>query len=509
MRTKNSIKNSAFSTISVLLHIIVGFIVQKLFINILSEEYLGVNGLFSNIITMLSIAELGIGEAIIFHLYKPIAEKNKEAIKSLMNLYKKAYIIIMIAILIIGIALIPFINFFIGETTLDLNFKFVYLLFLFQTIISYVFTYKRSLLYADQKNYVITIIHIICTIVFNILQIWLLFVTKNYYLYLCIKIAYTLIENTIINIYVNKTYPYIKEKNALEVSKEKEKDILNRVGAQFFHKIGGIVVNGTDNILISKFFGLAMAGLYSNYYLVISSVRAVFAQLISPITASVGNLLIENDQEKTFQVYNKIRFFNFWITVFSSVATLIIMQSFIKVWFGEVFLLSNFVLIILIIDMYPKSMRISNDVFLNAAGICVETRYVPLIESVLNIVFSLILLKVFGLSGIFMGTIISSLALWCYTYPKFVYKKLLGGTYKNYIKENLKFLALFTIIAAGTYLLSTIVKFDNLYIQFALNIFISIAIPNLVLYLIYRKTDDFKYFVELLKVILNKKNREI
>lgn len=497
MRTEASIRNSIFATATMLLKILIGFIAQKLFVLLLNAEYLGANGLFSNVITVLNLAELGVGQAIVFNMYKPIANNDKEKIKSLMRLYQKAYNIIALVVLAIGCALIPFLDLFIGETTLDLNFTLVYILFLLQCVVSYMFTYKRNILYAYQENYIISVVDLLYVFLSNLLQLVLLYIYRNYYLYLALKIICVFVENLCINHIANKKYPFLKENNVKELDEDFKKDIFNRIKATFYHKVGSVVVNGTDNIIISKFLGLVTVGLYSNYYMIIYYVGELIRQMISSLTPSVGSLLVEAEQEKVYKVYKKIEFFDFWLSAFSATAILVIIQNFIELWMGKGFVLPFFVVIVLVLNYYLKMMRQVNDVFLNAAGICIETKYVPLIESAVNIFFSIILLKPFGLAGVFIGTIISSMALWCYTYPKFIYKKILGGKYSDYIKENIKYLFLFIAIAILTCTLASIIKISNLWIKIIFNGIICLIIPNLILFALYRKTEEFGYFKNL------------
>ncbi len=505
MRTEASIRNSVFATATMVLKILIGFVVQKLFVLLLNAEYLGANGLFSNVITVLSLAELGIGQAIVFNMYKPIANKDNEKIKSLMKLYQKAYNIIALVVLAVGCALIPFLDLFIGETTLDLNFTLVYILFLLQCVASYLFTYKRNILYAYQENYIISIVDLLYVLISDTLQLVLLFIYRNYYLYLTLKIICVFAGNLCVNYIANKKYPFLKEKNVQELDKDFKQEIFDRIKATFFHKVGAVVVNGTDNIIISKFLGLVTVGLYSNYYMIIYYVGELIRQMISALTPSVGSLLVEAEQEKVYNVYKKIEFFDFWLATFSATSILVIVQSFIELWMGKEFVLPILVVTVLVLNYYLKMMRQTNDVFLSAAGICIETKYVPLIESAMNIVFSIILLKYLGLAGVFIGTIISSMALWCYTYPKFVYKKLLGRTYSEYIKENIKYLFLFVAIAILTYMIASIINISNLWWKIILNGITCLIVPNLILFIIYRKTEAFDYFKNLLTDIIKSK----
>lgn len=497
MRIKNSIQNSIIAIFSNTLAILIGFLAQKIFISILGTEYLGLNGLFSNILSILSIAELGIGETIIFHLYKPLANNNIEEVKPLINFYKKAYNVIAIVILTVGICIIPFLKFFIGYTELNVNFQLIYILFLLQTVSSYLLTYKRSILYADQKNYIISLVHIVYLILLNTMQIIILYISKNYYLYLIIKIICILLENIIINVIANKKYPYLLDQKIKKIDKSLEKNIFRRVKAQLFHKIGGAVINGTDNIIISKFFGVLVVGVCSNYFLIISAIKNLFVQFILSITASVGNLLVEDNEKKSFEIYKKIRFVNFWVATFATTSLLVNMQDFMIVWLGREFLLSMPVLVVLSFNLYQKLMRCCNDVFLSAAGICVENRFVPIAEVILNILFSIILLKIFGLIGVFLGTIISGLALWCYSYPKYVYRQLFDKGYFQFIMEILGYILVFGIIANATYLISNAFVINNTLVKVISNCIVSIIVPNILLIIFFVKTDNFKYFMNL------------
>ncbi len=498
MRTKNSIKNTSVSFITNLLTIVIGLIAQGIFIKILGSEYLGINGLFSNIISMLGIVELGVGSAIIYHLYKPIAEENIKKVKALMNFYKKCYTIIALIILTIGLMIIPYLNLFIEEVTIDINISLVYILFIIEIVCSYLLSYKRSIINANQKNYLVNFIHIGYLVILNILEIIILVLTKNYYLYLGIKIVMRILENVGVTLLANKLYPYLKNNNE-KLDENTKKDIFQKVKALFFHKIGGFIVLGTDNIIISKFIGIIEVGLYSNYYMIIDAVEKLFGQVIKVITPSVGNMLVKESSEKSFEIFKRVRFLNFWIATFSGISLLVVMNSFITVWIGSKYLLATCVLIVLVLNYYAKSMRSCHMIFKEAAGIYYEDRYIPLLESVLNIVASLILLKYFGLAGIFMGTIISSLVLYCISYPKYVYKKLFNRSYLNYTKETLGYLSIFLVLAFITYKISRLIVINNAFLSLIINCLIAVVIPNLVLLIIFWHTDNFKYYLNLLK----------
>lgn len=506
-RKKSSFKNMITAVSSNVLTIIVGLVAQAVFIKILGSEYLGLNGLFSNVISMLGIVELGMGSAIIYNMYKPIAENDHEKIKSLMQFYKKSYRIITLIISIIGIMIIPFIKYIVDieSVTVGINVYLVYILFLLETICSYILSYKRSMLYADQKEYITNIIHMGYTILVNTMQLTFLYFTHDYYLYLIIKVMMRLVENIVISSYVNRRYSYLLDNNVTKLDSKTEKDIFQKIRALFFHKIGTFIVSGTDNIIISKYLGLVTVGLYSNYYMIINAVQTVINHIIQATRASVGNLLVTESKTKQFDIFNKIRFVNFWISCFSSICIFVIMDSFITIWIGYKFVLPTKVLLVLVINFFIVSSRSTYGAFKEAAGIFYEDRFVPIIESLLNIVLSIIFVKKFGLMGVFMGTIASGLVLWCYSYPKYVYNKLFGRKISDYIKETIYYFIIFILIAGFTYSLAILISFDNVYLQFISNVLIALIVPNVIMLLLFSKDENFKYFINMLKGLKKRK----
>lgn len=498
MRVKNSVKNIIFSIISNILTILIGFISQAIFLKVLNTEYLGINGLFKNIISMLSIAELGIGSAIIYHLYKPVAENDKEKIKSLLDFYKKCYRKIALVILCISFILLPFLGKIVGNINIKESIIIIYMLFVIDSACSYLLSYKRSILYVHQKNYYINIIHIICYMVLNILQITILIKFKNYYLYLLLKIILNLIENIIISKYASHKYKYIDEKNIEPLNENIIKDIKQKIKALFIHKIGGFFVKGTDNIIISIFIGIKTVGLYSNYSLIISALTSLIGQVFSPLIASVGNLLVTSNTDKKYEIYKKIEFFNFWVTSFCSICLLVIIKPFIIIWIGEEYLLSDFTVIILVINFYFQILRYRTSIFKEADGIFYEDRFIPIFESIINVIASVILVKILGLPGVFIGTIISNFLLIFYSHPKYVYQKIFKKKYITYLISTIKYFMIFASIAIITYILSSIINIDNIYIMFIYKTLLTIILPNLLLIILFRKTEEFKYFKKLI-----------
>lgn len=498
-RTKNSFINMMTSLVSNMFSIIIGIVAQALFIKILGSEYLGLNGLFTNVISMLGIVELGIGSAIIYNLYKPIANDDFDTIKSLMRFYKKSYHIIGIIVGLLGIALIPFLKNIVNSTDLPVNITLIYLLFLIDIVFSYFLSYKRSILYANQKNYIVQIIHIIYLVLLNVLQLSILYISKNYYLYLIIKILMRVFENVCITVVANRLYSYLKDKDVVPLDKKIEKDIFKKVRALFFHQIGAFAINSTDNLVISKYIGLISVGLYSNYYLIINSVQTITNQIIDATTPSIGNMLVTESKERHFIVFKRMRFLNFWIACFCGLCIFALMEPFVKLWIGKKYLLETRVLIVLTMNFFQKTSRLTYKSFKTAAGIFYEDRFVPIIEAFLNIFISIMLAKYIGLVGVFIGTIVSGLVLWCFSYPKYVYKNLFDRSYLNYFIETLGYILLFVVLLITTSSIINLLNINNLFILLLVRLTICLIYPNIILLLLYFKTDNFNYYYSMIK----------
>ena len=499
MRTNYSIKNSITSFIDNIVTIILLFIEQTIFIKVLGIEYSGLNGLFSNVLTLLNLVELGIGSAITYNLYKYVKHRDKDTIKAIMLFFKKAYNIIALIILLFGLSITFFVKYFVRNINIPVNIYIAYILFLLSTVATYIVSYKRNLIYADQKNYILNIFNIVYLILLSIVEILVICIFKNYYLYLIIKIISILILNILINIKANKLYPYLKEKESIKLDDKIKDNIIIRVKALIIHKSSAAVTNGTDNILISSFFSLTTLGLYSNYNYIISACKKIISSIISACIPSVGNLVLENNYKKNYDVFLKINFFTLWISIFTSSFLLIFIEPFIKLWLGNNYIMNKLGLIVLILNYFQTMMRCSYNVFKEAAGIWVEDRYIPLLQLSINLISSIILLKIIGIPRVFRGAIISSLVLWFYSYPKYVYKKLLNKTNYQYIKNIIFHIIIFILITSITYSINLLS--NNIIVSF----FIGIIIPNILLIIIYRNNTNFKYYLNLFKNVKLKK----
>lgn len=335
-RLEYSILNSSISMFIYILRLLIQFVARSFFIHYLGAEYLGLNGLFSNILSFLSLAELGIGTSIVFSLYKPLAENDEKHIVSLMRLYKKAYELIGIAIGIIGLIIIPLLPFIIKDSNnIEMtNVYLYYILFLTNSVVSYFFTYKRSLIIADQKNYLVALNDFVFLFVLNVIQIICLYLFKNFTIFLVTQIIFTLIGNISISIITDRKYPFLKKVSPDKIEPELKQEIKKNVIGNMSSKLGGVIVMGTDNILISGFVGLTAVGIYSNYSLIIVSIQNLCKQITNSITASLGNFAVSGDSKRANQLYDNHLFVNHTLIYFFSTIMFNVINPFVSLWLG-------------------------------------------------------------------------------------------------------------------------------------------------------------------------------
>lgn len=493
-RTKNSLNNLIVSSIGQVLVMIISFFARMVFINILGNEVLGLNGLFTNVLTVLSLVELGIGPAIVYSLYKPIAEDDQKKVSSIMALYKKLYIIIGIVIAVLGLLFTPFVGYLIKDQPDIDNISLIFILFVLNTSISYFFSYKRTFIIANQKKYVTDIYRYSCLFILTVIQIIILLLTKNYILFLLLQIFFTFLENFLISLRANKMYPFLKEKDVEEVSKETKKEIYKNSSALVFHKIGDILVLSIDNIIISTVIGLVWVGYYSNYLLIISAINVFFALLFNSISASIGNLIATESTKKVEETFNHIFFINFWLASVVSICLLILINPFISLWIGSDNLLSSTFVIVLVVNFYFNNLRKTVNTFKTAYGLFWQDRFKPLIESVVNLIFSVILAKKFGIVGVLLGTIISNVLVAFWIEGVVLYKNGLKVSSINYFKKVIYYTLLSVVVYFITINLIEYIQVDG-FLGLLIKGLMSFSIINIIYLLIFFKNKSFKYIV--------------
>lgn len=497
-RTQNSLKNIKYSVVGQITVLIISFFARLVFVKTLNAEYLGLNGLFSNLISLLSLAELGIGSAIIYSMYEPLANNDTEKLRALMTLYKRAYITIGIIILILGTIFMPFLKLVIKEIPNVDNIYYIYFIYVLTTAVSYFYSYKRSLIVADQKKYIDSFYHYSFLVYLNVFQIIVLLKTKNFILFLLLKLVFTLIENYLVSRKVNRLYPFINQKTSIKLNEDDKSIIIRNVKAMFVHRVGGVVVLGTDSLLLSKFVGVISVGLYSNYLLITNALKMLIGIIFQSLTASVGNLGVTENSDKVNNVFDFVDFLGFWIYGFSSIALTILFNPFISLWLGEEYLFPQWIVLLIVINFYLQGQRSSVLMFRDAFGLFWYDRYKPIFESIVKLGASVILAIRFGVSGVLLGTIISTLFTVAWIEPFVLHKYGLKKPARNYFRRY--FIRILVVILFGyiTMIISNIFNNGTLY-NFLIKSIICLLIPNILIIITFHKTDDYKYLTRFLK----------
>lgn len=506
MRTLNSLKNVISNFANTLFFNILKFLSRIIFIKFLNDTYLGINGLLTNVLGLLALSELGISTAISYSLYKPLEENNQNKIKALMNFYKKTYFVIGIIILILGLILLPFLPWFIKDTTGIENLKLIYVIFLINMVIGYFFSYKRTLITADQKSYKITPILMLSNFLLTLTQIIVLILFRNYIEYLLVQTAFVIIENVLVNRYINKEYPYLKQINKNDKLEKKElSDIKTNIKALFFHKIGSYVFNSTDNLVISKFISIQMVGIYSNYYLIVYMVGAFISTITNNIVASLGNLLVSKNSEKKEQVFNEINFICFILYGFSTICLCALLQPFVELCFGENYLLTMVNVLLISFNSFIFGMTNVSITYMVASGLYVKDQYIPILQSIINIVVSVVLSLKIGLAGVLIGTLVSNILVFIIK-PYIVYKYSLKRNVKFYFFDFFKKFLILLIIFVLTIPFVYFVHLNNLIICIIYRLVAILLIFCTIIYMVYRKNNTYRGVIERFKTVLFKKN---
>lgn len=504
-RTKNTMKNVQTGAIVQIINKLMAFVVRTVFIKTLNTEYLGVNGLFTNILTILSFAELGIGTAIIFNMYKPVAEDDKEKIKSLMALYKKSYNIIGTLVFVLGLAVIPFMNIIVKDApNIKENLNYIYILFLANTSISYFFTYKKSIIYAHQKQSVVNNIDSIFYIVKSIVEIVFLVLTRNFIVYLVIQIISTLIENIVVSIKADRMFPYLKDKQVKKLDKQESKGIFENVKSLVVYKFGGVIMNGTDNILISSMVSVGTVGLCSNYTMIINSVKLIIFTALNGVTASVGNLNAVGEPKQKEKVFYQITFVNYIVYSFCAIAFIVLLDPFIKIWLGSKYILGLAVSIALSVSFWVDGLRNPGYTYRTTLGLFQKAKSTPYIGAITNIALSIIFCKWWGVVGIFIATSIAQLVSYSWIDPYLIHKYEFKTPVSKYFKKFAVYIIVFTISTIVTWGISELVIFDGI-VGLILKLLIVCFIPNFINVIVFYKNEEYiELKNKIVKPIVNK-----
>lgn len=506
-RLRMTAKNAFWSYFSMGFSFVLQFISRTVFIYSLEEGYLGINGLFSNVLGVLSFAELGIGTAINFSLYKPVAEHDVEKIKSYMYYYKWAYRVIAFIVGVLGIVLIPFLDILVTDPGNVGNIKIYYCIYLFNTVTSYFVSYKYSLVNAEQKNYIYTNVNLIISASSIAVQIVSLIIWKNFLVYLLVAAGFGVFQKIFVSIYFDKLYPYLRDKNVEKLSKDEKNTLISKVKALVIHKIGDVSVHQTDNIIVSAFVSTKMVGLLSNYNLIISTISSCINILFNSVTGSLGNMVATETKEYQYQIFKKYRFLGFWFYGFTAIALSILMTPFITLWIGDRMVVDALTINLIVLDYYMIGQRICLNNIKSAAGVFEPDKYVALLQAVVNLVTSICFVKLIGLPGVYVGTIIQG-TLSSILKPILSYKLLFGLSSRYYFIDSARYGGVVLCAYVICYILRQNVLANITVINFTIMVILVGIIPNIIFTIAFHKDVEFKYLIEIAKSVVNRKERK-
>ncbi|MDA5457396.1 lipopolysaccharide biosynthesis protein [Weissella confusa] len=501
-RTKAASINALTVLITQFLGLFLKFAVQTVLIHTLSQSYVGLNGLFANVISFLSFADLGIGAAITVALYRPIAEENVDEIRTLLAFYRKVYFVIGTTITVVGIVVAPFLHFAIkGNTFGNGQITWWFIIYLGGTVATYFSAYKRSFLMAEQRGYISSVNDFVFKSIQQIAQILALVWAHSFLLFLIAQLVFVVLSNVQLSLKASKIHPDLF--NKLKTKKMDAyflNEIKKNVVGSISSKIGAIVVFGTDNFLLSAFVGLVSVAKYSNYMLVIQSLNSIFSQTLSAIIASIGNLNITSDAEHQENVMFNLMYLNAAMNVFLVTGLGFGIDYFIELWAGVNYKLDSWTVFIILLNFLVNQFRYTVQNFISGMGLYWQLRWKSLIEAAVNFVISFLLMSLFhmGILGVVLGTLSSNLLVNAWWEPLIVYKHGLKKTAWTYVFKYIKYMILSTVALSVSMTISAQLHFDNI-----LELIIRLALVEVVVMTMFVvvtiKSTELKYFISLIR----------
>lgn len=503
-RTRQAIKNIYYNIFNQIITIILSFISRTIFIWGFGVGYLGINGLFSDVLNLLSMADLGFNTAMTYSFYKPLAEKNYTKISQLTNFYKKVYNIIAIAVAILGICLVPFLHYLVKLDSEVPNLTIYYLLSLSSVVVSYLCIYKTTILTADQKGFIITKITIITNILKTIFQIISILIWKNYIIYLTIGTIVAIGNNLYASYTASKTYSFIDEKTE-DISKLEKRNIFINLKSVFLYKVSSVLLNATDNILISALLGTVMVGYYSNYLLLQTKITTVISLIFTSMTASIGNLIVTEEGKKRYEIFKCEQSISFFICGIVIPCYVLLVDEFIKLWLGSSYELGFFVSCAIGLNMYLGCVLQPLWTYREATGLYRKTKWIMVICAGINIVLSIIFGKIFGVFGIIIASAIARISTYVWYEPHILFREYFGVHEKVYYIQLLENAILIMFMILIGKIIANFFNINNFFewIQKAILIGMSTL---LIVFLLYGRNEGMIVFKSKIKNYLKRGN---
>lgn len=505
-RTKNTILNGLAGIMTQCVTIVTTFVTRTIFIKELGVEYAGVQGVFSDILTILSFAELGIGSAITYALYKPIADNDSREIGKYMYAYKVIYQIIALVVFLVGCSLIPFLHFIInGVPNVSEDIRFIYFLFVVQSASSYLLIYKATFLTAAQKDYLVSKFKIITSVVIAIIQCFFLLLYHSFIVYLIFSILAALLQNYIIAHIAEREYPILKEKSKIKLTKEECAALFSNVRALFLYKVSGVALNGTSSLITSIVINTVTVGILSNYKLLTNQLKGFLSQIFKATAASIGNLAVTSSSENQHKVFLQMLFICFWVYCISSAILFTIVNPFIQLWLGNKFVFDFSIIAVIVLDFFIEGMLSPISQFRTSNGLFVQGKYRPVVMAILNVILSVWLGKKFGVAGIFMGVITARALTQLWFDPWILYKYVFKRSVKPYFFIYLKYILVAALCCLLSRLSVVVAEFTNPILNVFIGCLLALSMSGGCIYIFYHRTEEYNYSIQLLRKMIKRK----
>lgn len=507
-RLKNSTLNVSSNTIIYFLQTILSFLVRTFFIRNLGAELLGLDSLLINVLSALSLVELGFSSAISYGLYKPLADKNIKKINAYMSFYKRVYQKIGFLVIFIGIVIVFFLKNIVGDINYDYLYV-VYFLYLFNSASLYFISYKDILLMADQKNYKVFKYNCFFTFLLYIFQIVAVLVFSNYVIYIVSFIVFKILNRIFINRYISINYSDVDFNSKEKLTNKDIKVLKSNIAGMFYYKIGDYVINCTDNIIISSFLNVVLVGIYTNYLSIVTIVRTIVKNIFSGITASYGNLSVEKNADAQFNVFKIMTFICFFVSGYVTIVFLNLINPFIHWWIGKEYLLSISSVIIIVINFYLMCNQMPLDTVKESLGFYKKDKFIPVIQAIINIVLSIVLVNFIGFNGVILATTISYIVTVFWNKPFVIYKYLFKRNLFNYFVDQFKYIVSLFLIC---FITSNILNYLCLNIDIVSMVLSGIIITIVYIFvisLLFFRRDEYKFIFNMVKGIILKLRKKV
>lgn len=505
-RIKNSMRNITAGILNKCVMLLFPFAIRTVILKILGAEYLGLSSLFTSILQVLNMAELGFSSAVVFSMYKPIAENDENTICALMALYKKVYRTIGTIVLGVGLLLLPFLkNLIKGDCPEDINIYVLYIMYLFNTTVSYfLFAYKNCLLTAHQRADITSNVLSVTQCMQYIIQIIVLFAFKNYYVYFIISPVFTIANNVIAAHYANKLYPQYVCRGSIH--KEKKNEITKSIGGLMVQKISQVSRNSFDSIFISAFLGLTASAVYGNYYYIMSAIHGVLSVVVPAITASAGNSIVSESVEKNHNDFKKINFIYLWAAGWFTICLACLYQPFMVIWVGDKLLLPIATMVLFCIYFYSNAIGDVISLYIQSAGLWWKVKYVYLLNAVSNIIMNYVLVRLYGVFGIVLATIITGLVFGGFQLCRILYREYFKEySFAKYLCRILLYFCVTCAVGGLTYAICVFVGEKGL-TAFIIRVIICSVLPNIMFFAVYKRT---RIFNEAKSIMFNALKRKV